>query len=267
MKTMMSAAAAVVAIAGFVLAQEPAAPAAVAEEASSPLSFAATLDIYSAYVWRGCVLNDEPVWQPGATVSYSMGDYGTVSAGAWASFNMTDNLKHDHFGGIDEIDYTLSYAVDVGPVSLGAGHIWYTFPSISDSSYYNSTREVYLTAAYNNDIVTPFIKGYYDYEAAEGFYGNAGLTKSVDLSDQFSVGAEVSVGAGDSDYMACYFGTDDGGLADFNAALFCSYALTDNISVGARVAWMSLIDSDARDNEAYFDEDILWGGINLAASF
>jgi len=33
------------------------------------------------------------------------------------------------------------------------------------------------------------------------------------------------------------------------------------------VAWMSLIDSDARDNEVYWDEDLLWGGINLAASF
>jgi len=274
MRNRMSAAVAVAAIAGTVMAQEPAAPApaaaaaAVVEEApDTGLSFGATLDLYSAYVWRGCVLNDEPVWQPGATVSYAAGDYGTFSAGAWANFNATDRNSKTHFAGIDEIDYTLGYAVDVGPVSLGAGHIWYTFPSISSSGYAGSTREVYVTAAYNNDIVTPFVKAYYDYEYAEGVYGNAGLTKSIDVTDQFSVGAEVSVGAGDSDYMNAYFGTDDDGLADFNAAVFCSYALTDNLSIGARVAWMSLIDSDARDNEVYWDEDLLWGGINLAASF
>ncbi len=271
MKTRMKALMVLTAIAGSVCAQEsaaPAAPAVVKEEApDTGLSFDATLDLYSAYVWRGCVINDEPVWQPGATVSYATGDYGTLSANVWANLNMTDRTKHTHFGGLEEIDYTLSYEVDVGPVSLSAGHIWYTFPSISSADYAGSTREVYATAAYNNDIVTPFVKAYYDYEYAEGFYGNAGLTKSIDVTDQFSVGAEVSVGAADGDYMSAYFGTDDDGLVDFNAALFCSYALTDNLSVGARVAWMSLIDSDARDNEVYWDEDLLWGGINLAASF
>ena len=270
MKTRMKAFLAMAAIAGSVCAQESSTPAAPAVKEESPdtgVSFSSTLDIYSARVWRGCVINDEPVWQPGATVSYATGDYGTLSANVWANFNMTDNLKRSHFGGVDELAYTLSYAIDVGPMSLSVGHIWYTFPSISDTQYAHSTREVYATAAFNNEIVTPFVKVYYDYEAAEGFYGNAGLTKSFDITDQFSVGAEVSLGAGDDDYMNCYFATADAGLVDFNAALFCSYAITDNLSVGARIAWMSLLDSDARDNEVYYDEDSLWGGINLAASF
>lgn len=272
MKKLMCMAVAMIAIAAVVSAQETAkaaapAPVVVEESPDTGFSFAATMDIYSAYVWRGCVLNDEPVWQPGATVSYATGDYGTLSAGVWASFNMTDRNNRTHFAGIEEIDYTLSYAIDVGPVSLSVGHIWYTFPTISSASYAHSTREVYATAALNNDIVTPFVKGYYDYEYAEGFYGNAGLTKSIEITDQFSAGAEISVGAGDSDYMGAYFGEDDAALADFNAAIFCSYAVTDNVSVGARIAWMSLIDSDVRDNEMYWDEDLLWGGINLAASF
>jgi outer membrane scaffolding protein for murein synthesis (MipA/OmpV family) len=272
MKKLMCMAVAMIAIAAVVSAQETAkaaapAPAVVEESPDTGFSFGATMDIYSAYVWRGCVLNDEPVWQPGATVSYATGDYGTLSAGVWASFNMTDRNNRTHFAGIDEIDYTLSYAIDVGPVSLSVGHIWYTFPSVSSAAYGHSTREVYATAALNNDIVTPFVKAYYDYEYAEGFYGNAGLTKSIEITDQFSAGAEISVGAGDSDYMGAYFGEDDAALADFNAAIFCSYAVTDNVSVGARIAWMSLIDSDVRDNEMYWDEDLLWGGINLAASF
>lgn len=257
-----------------VLAQEAApaasAPAAVVPAEESPdtgFSLSATMDVYSAYVWRGCVVNDRPVWQPGGTATYDTGDYGSFSANVWANFDITDRNNHRAGGGLNEVDYTVSYAIDVGPFSLSAGHIWYTFPKVNGKDYYGSTREVYATVAYNNDIVTPFLKAYYDYEAAEGFYGNAGLTKSIEINDQFSVGAEVSLGAGDSDYMDCYFASDDTGLADFNAAVFCSYALTDNVSVGARLAWMSLIDSDARDNEVYWDEDLLWGGVNLAASF
>ena len=272
MKRVMVLAVAMIAASYAVLAQEAAAPAAAPvelkeESPDTGFSLSSTLDVYSAYVWRGCVVNDEPVWQPGATLSYATADYGTFSANVWANFNMTNRNNKTHFAGIDEIDYTLSYAVDVGPVSLSAGNIWYTFPSISDSMYGHSTREVYATAAFNNDIVTPFAKAYYDYEYADGFYGNAGLTKSIDVTDQFSVGSEVSLGAGDSDYMGAYFGTDDSGLADFNAAVFCSYALTDNVSVGARLAWVSVVDSDARDNDVYWDEDLLWGGINLSASF
>lgn len=267
MKKLLFMAVAMVAIASVVSAQEAAATAApaVVEEENSPLSFAATLDLYSAYVWRGVVVNDRPVWQPGATVSYDTGDYGTFSGNVWGNFDMTDRKGHTQFGGINEVDYTVSYAIDVGPVSLSAGHIWYTFPSVSSSAYGSSTREVYATAQYNNDLVNPFVKVYYDYEYAEGFYGNVGLNKTVSVTDQFSVGSEVSLGAGDEDYMSGYFGTSDAGLVDFNAALFASYAITDNISIGPRLAWMSVVDGDARDNSD--DQDLLWGGVNLSASF
>jgi hypothetical protein len=267
MKTLMFMAMMMVATVCGVSAQEaaaPAAPAVAPKEEESKLAFAATLDLYSAYVWRGAVVNDRPVWQPGATVSYATGDYGTFSGNVWGNFDMTDRKSHTKFGGINEIDYTASYAIDVGPVSLSVGHIWYTFPSVTDSAYGESTREVYATAQYNNDIVNPFVKVYYDYAVMDGAYANVGLNKTVKVSDRVSVGSEVSLGAGSDGYMG-YLNTDSAGLMDFNAALFASYALTDHISVGPRLAWVSVVDSDARDSVD--DQDLLWGGVNLAASF
>ena len=268
MKKLMFMAMIMVATVGFVSAEEvakTAAPAAVApKEESSKLAFAATLDLYSAYVWRGVVVNDRPVWQPGATVSYATGDYGTFSGNVWGNFDMTDRNNHSKFGGINEVDYTASYAIDVGPVSLSVGHIWYTFPSVNSSTYFESTREVYVTAQYNNDIVNPFVKVYYDYALMDGAYANAGLNKTVKVSDQISVGSEVSLGAGSDGYMN-YVGTDSAGLMDFNASLFASYAITDHIAVGPRLAWMSVVDGDARDSVDH--QDLLWGGVNLSASF
>ena len=271
MKKLLFMAVVMVAAACVVSAQETsgtAAPAAaVAEESpDTGFSFAATMDIYSAYVWRGLVVNDRPVWQPGGTISYDTGDYGTFAVNVWANFDMTDRMGHTTGAGLNEVDYTASYAIDVGPCSLSVGHVWYTFPKVNGEDYYSSTREVYATAQYNNDIVNPFVKVYYDYEALEGFYGNAGLNKTVELNDRVSVGTEVSLGAGDGDYMSGYFATeDDAGVADFNAAVFASYALTDNVSVGARLAWLSVVDGEARDNVD--DQELLWGGVNLAASF
>ncbi len=263
---MMVAVASVVSAQGTAGTAAPAAAPAEAVKAETPSAFslAATMDVYSAYVWRGTVPVDRPVYQPGGTVSYKTDGYGTLSGNVWANFDMTDHNNHTKFGGINEVDYTASYAIDVGPVSLSAGHIWYTFPSVTDSAYGESTREVYVTAQYNNDIVNPFVKVYYDYAVMDGAYANFGLNKIVKVSDQVSVGSEVSLGAGSDGYMN-YVGTDSAGLMDFNAALFASYAITDHISVGPRLAWMSVVDGDARDNVDH--QDLLWGGVNLSASF
>jgi len=271
MKRLLMMAVAMVAFASIVSADDKAAAAVAApapkeESPNTGVTLAATLDLYSAYVWRGCVINDRPVWQPGATVSYATGDYGTLSAGAWSNFDATDRRGHTKFGGISELDYTATYAIDVGPVSLSAGHTWYTFPSVTGNTYGESTREVFVTAQYNTDIVNPFVRAYYDYVWIEGAYENIGFNKTIKVNDRVSVGSEVSVGIGSSNLMAGYYGSNGGpGLADFNASLFASYALTDHISVGPRIAWMSLIDDDAR--KSVDDQEILWGGVNLAASF
>ncbi len=274
MKRLLVMAVAMMAVATTVLAQvagttaaPAAAPVEVKEETpDTGFSVAATLDLYSAYVWRGMVITDRPVYQPGATLSYDTGDFGTLSANVWANADMSDHAGHRTGAGLNEIDYTAAYSVDISDFTLGAGHIWYTFPKASGQDYYNSTREVYASVAYNNDIVTPSLAVYYDYALMDGYYGLAALNKSIDLTDQLSLGLTASLGAGDEDYMG-YFGVDGAGLMDFNLGASLTYALTDNLSVGAKVMWTSLIDGDARDAEAYYAEDLLWGGLNLAASF
>lgn len=271
MKKLLTLAVAMVAAVATVLAEEaakaaPAAPVAVAEEGSDTgFSFDATLDLFSAYVWRGCVYNDEGVWQPAVNFSYKTAEYGVFGLGLWSNFDMKDNNRQVTFGGLNEIDYQFFYGIDLQDFSLEVGHYVYTFPKANGQDYCNSTREVYASVAYNNDIVTPSVTVYYDYDLMEGFYGNVALNKEFALSDQLTLGLDVALGAGDDDYMA-YLGTDDAGLMDFTADVYLSYAVTDTVSVGAKLAWMSLVDSDARDVDAYNDKDILWGGLSLGVS-
>jgi len=252
-------------VAAGLVAQEAPVAAQVAESETG-WGIEATADVFSAYVWRGCVYNDRPVFQPAVTLTYATADYGTFGAGLWGNFDLTKRNHQVACGGLNEIDYQLFYGIDVGDVSMEVGHYWYTFPRANGQDYWSSTREMYVYAAYNNDWVTPFACLAYDYVDYDGFYLNVGLNKEVALSDQLTLGAEISLGAGDDDYMA-YFETDDAGFMDFNAAVYLDFALTDTVSVGGRIAWMSLIDSGARDTETYWDEDILWGGLSVAASF
>lgn len=240
-------------------------PETVKEEAAFPLSVGVTLDLYSAYIWHGCVLNNEPVWQPDVAVSYSLGDYGTVAADVWMNFDSTGNNNQTHIAGLNEIDYTVQYSVDVGPVSLGAGHIWYTFPSISSTAYYPSTKEIFVSAAYNNDIVTPFAKMYYDYSEAKGIYATVGLRKEVSLTDRLVAGSELAFGGATDPYTQYYFAQDSKSwFTDGTAAIYAKYSITENLFVGVRLGWMSLLNNDLKG--VYHEDNLLWGGINLGAS-
>ena len=264
MKKLMMMATLMIASVCAVSAQEE-----VKEVETSPLSFDVTADLYSAYVWRGIVVNKHAVLQPGASATADLKEAGSISASVWSDFNLAQNSRHganqrSAFGGLDELDFTASYAIDLGDFALSAGHIWYTFPQANGSDYGSSTEEIFLTLAYKNDVVTPFIALNYDYNLVEGYYANAGLAKQIEIDERLSAGCEVSLGAGDADYNKAYFGASDG-LLDFNASVFLAYAVNENITVGAKLVWMSLVDEDMRDNAD--QSDILWGGISLSASF
>jgi hypothetical protein len=264
MKKLVVVAMAMFTVVSTCVAQE----AAVVEAEGSPVSFAAGLDLYSHYLWRGIEVNDEPVGQPAGTATYGLGDYGSISAGVWANYAFTNSRKGDgRTDGFNEVDYTLSYAIDVADFSLEAGHIWYTFPR-RDGQDGPSTREVYGAVAYNNDIVTPSLALYYDYAAIEGLYGTAGLTKEFELDEQTTATVFGLVGAGDDNYNKGYGLTTDNALIDGSIGANVTYAINDIVSVGATVVWSTVIDSGIRDNvDPVQDKEWLWGGINLAASF
>lgn len=263
MKKLLVAALAMVTAGSVCMAQEVA-----AEAEGFPLSFEATLDLYSDYMWRGIQVTDEPVYQPGGSMSYDMGDYGSLSAAVWANFDFTDTNGTTHGGGLNEVDYTASYAIDVADFTLEAGHIWYTFPQVNGTDWSSSTREVYGSVAYNNDIVTPSLAVYYDYAAIEGFYSSFALSKDFEIAEQVTAGVFASLGAGDADYNQGYGLTDDAAVIDGNIGANVSYAINDIFSVGATVVFTSVVDSGIRDNvDATQDKDILWGGVNLAAAF
>jgi len=240
-------------------------PEAVKEETPFPLTFGATLDIYSAYVWHGMILNDEPVLQPDLAMTYSFGDYGSVTADAWLNFDTTGNNSQRSFAGMNEIDYTLQYAVTLGDFSLGLGHIWYTFPAIGDTEYFPSTREIFVSAAYNNDIVVPFIKAYYDYARVDGTYVTVGLRKEMTF-DKLTAGAEVSLSGASHPYTEYYYGGGESQywFADAQALIYAKYSITDNIFVGARLGWVSTVDNELKG--VYHEDNLLWGGINLGIS-
>lgn len=222
----------------------------------------ASLDaaVLSAYVWRGQVLNDEMVLQPGLTASSENG----LSFNAWGNFDLTD--KFDNKNKFTEIDLTASYALPLeGPVGVDIGVIEYTFPN----SDLLSTREVYVSAG-ADVVLAPTLTWYYDFGEVDSFYANFALSHSFDVMEGLSLDLGSSVGFGGGKYNETYFGAEE--KAKFNDMNFSgglSYAITEEISAGATIMYTFLLDSEIRDAaEATFEhKDRVYGGVTLGYAF
>lgn len=235
-------------------------------------SFECYVDLYSAYIWRGLVLTENPVWQPNAILGLNLDEYGKLYTAFFANFNTSTRPRHNHCGGVDEIDYTLGYEFDVSFLKLGIAHTWWTYPSVTDSQYEASTREINLNAEINNDYVIPFVEVDIDYAQANGIYGLFGLRKEVQVVDQLMVGVEATLGAGTNPYTDYYFSNNSkSGLVDGNIAIYSQFDITDHIYVGAKIAYTAVLDNDIQgvypEYDNYPKDNMIWGGITFGVTF
>ena len=232
------------------------------------------LPVNSAYVWRGQVYNDEPVFEPSLTVSTKNG----LSFNTWANFDLTDNLGKDSEKEFNEVDLTVSYDVPVEVLDLTVGAVEYTYPhqTVQDDDgsarATPGTREVFVTVGKESMPFSPSASVYYDCDEVNGFYGMVSMSHGFEITKEFSVDATLSLGAANTDYNETYFGLDDNALNDGNVKVGASYIFNDSISLGGYVMYTCLLDSSIRDaakaNDAYFNKgDILFGGVSFGYNF
>ena len=238
---------------------------------SGGLTVEASVDVLCDYIWRGTICNGNPVWQPSATIGYDAGDFGTVSANVWSSFDLTHKrgtaTNSRRSCGAQEIDYTLVYANSLGPVGIEAGHIWYTFPNNNGSS----DQDLYATVSYENDIVTPSASAYWNYSDSAGtdvsaVYFSFGLSRDFALTEALTLTPKAEIGFGDHAYTGSAGGTE---LTDQTLGCSASYAVTDWFSIGAQINY-TWTPSHTLRHEGYMGDDkhqILWGGVSATFSF
>ena len=238
---------------------------------SSGLTIEVSVDVLSDYIWRGMICNGNPVWQPSTTIGYDAGDLGSVSANIWSSLDLTHRrgtLNNSRRScGLQEIDYTLSYANSLGPVGIEAGHLWYTYPNNNGSS----DQELYATLSYENPIITPSASAYWNYSDSAGsdvsaVYFLFGLSHDFELTEEFTITPKAEVGFGDHAYTGSAGGTE---LTDQTIGLAARYAVTEWFSIGAQVNY-TWTPSHTLRHEDYMGDgkhQIMWGGINATFSF
>lgn len=216
-----------------------------------------SLDLLSAYVWRGIAFTDGLVFQPSWTSAHDSG----------FSINLWGNLDIDNVNGLggdfQEIDITLSYAFPSDSnFSAEVGLIEYLFPNEVGPG----TRELYVSLGW--DVTAqPGISIYYDIDEVEDWYANFSLGHSHALDDASSLDFALGIGAAGDEFAVINGGGIVGqagdGLFDLLATVGYSRASETGWGFTVLVAYV-----DSLDTDQLVDQSVdIYGAIGISRSF
>ncbi len=214
---------------------------------------------FNKYVWRGIVLTDDPVMQPALTV-----DWFGFSLNIWGNMDLTG--VNDNRGQFNEVDFTLSYAHQFGPVEASIGVVHYYFPNTA----FDQTTEVFAGLALPDVLLSPSVTAYFDVDEADGWYVSADVGHSFELPPLFgrfdcSLDLTGGLGFASSKHNDFYFGVDESGWNDFHSSVSLPVKLNHWLTVTPLVSFTSVIDSSLR--RAVVDDDNVVYGVNLTILF
>ncbi len=228
------------------------------------ITFEVTADYFGKYVWRGQNLSDDPVFQPGASLSM-----GGLTAGFWGNLETT-NINNQN-GEFTEFDWSLDYSGDVSfidGVSYSIGVINYYLPSVDD------TTEVYW--GFGLDLpLSPSITIYHDVDDVKGTYGSFGLSHSIEkiavIGPEVPVGMDISasLGWGSASYNKVYWDStvDTDKLNDLSFSISFPFEVS-GFTMAPSLNYVTLANGKARESDAYSSEsDYFFAGIGVSKGF
>ncbi len=200
------------------------------------------VDVMSKYIWRGMESHNRVALQTDLNLAYK-----EFTVDFWSDY------KTGEESGIDEVDFTLDYTksfpLKIGEVSLSGGYIYYDMDS-------GDTQEVYLGASYSDKIANfPISLGatvYRDIDAVQSTYLE--LTGSTEIPiDKVTVSPYITFG---------YYEYDEGkdGWNNLEFGVDASMSLTKSIGAHALVAYSIGNEDLGLDNEFY-------GGVGVGFEF
>ncbi len=227
-----------------------------------------TVDVLSAYVFRGVTVNEDTVVQPAIDVFHESG----VGFNVWGNFDIGDYDGQFDKREFSEVDLTVYYSFTCPftamDVTLGYSEFLYPGQTVEDDEgetvAYKSDREFWLSA--EKEVVSGLTLGLYGAGNARAlkdyYYFNASAAYGLDVTEALSLGLKALIGYAGKDFAAVSGGTDDG-FNEYQVSLNADLAVTESLSVGALIAYTDNVDDDVLPDQ---DTD-LYGGVTVNWAF
>lgn len=216
------------------------------------------LPVASRYMFRGVVLDKNPVIQPSLRVEEPLAG-GTLGAGLWSNFELSnDRGLENHF---TEYDTTLDYSRTLGRIDFSAGASRYEYPNTDVSG----STELFATLAVNGLALTPAFEAWYDCDQVDGAYCNFNLSRDFELAEDWTVSAVAGLGWMDDAMAASFFGVKKSGLSDGLLQATLQHPLGDHVTISAVAAASRVLGSDYRDSVT--QPDNVWFALGATVTF
>ncbi|HNQ50972.1 MAG TPA: hypothetical protein PLP56_01480 [Candidatus Omnitrophota bacterium] len=220
---------------------------------------------YSEYLWRGMLLDGDPVVQTGLYVAGPATPLGKVTGKFWTSKDMENRDSRAS----DEFDYIVDYTYDLDMISISFGHTYYDFPDQTgaDGAPKTFSREFYAGITLPKVFLAPSIFLYRDYGTQEdgggmGTYTVINVAKSLPLE---AGGLAMSVElAGHYGYNHELFINGKGGDIGMSAGL--KIPLTKSLSIMPNINYMIPV-GDVTSSDDGDQNDRFYTGVIAAYSF
>ena len=214
-------------------------------EPKKPWSVDLSTAFNSDYMFRGFNLYDGISIQPSVTANFDTG-FGTISGNLWMHLSGEGDKQAQKF---TEIDESITYSLELEPVTLKTGILWYTYPDGDDDI--KDTSEVFASVGLDDSkwlpfALNPIFSVYEDYRVFDAWYYELGFSHTFEcdcLGKGFSTVPYVTFGfasSAESEYA-------DNGLE--HVTIGTSFPLTTgDISVTPTLNYTFKVD-DATVNE------------------
>lgn len=227
--------------------------------ASSPRpTVSVDLPVASRYVFRGAVIDDNAVFQPGLRVEQEAGD-DLLGAGLWSNFELGDDRGLE--GNFTEYDVSLDYSKTFGRVDAAVGGSLYEYPHTD----FHSSVEVFAMFSLNDLVVTPTFEAWYDCVDIDGVYFNFNLSKDFELAQDWTLSAVAGIGWMDGAQAGSYFGVEESGFSDALLQATLQHPLSEHVALSAAGALASVLDGDYRD--AVDETENAWFALGATFNF
>lgn len=275
---------------------------ALEEEDDGWFSAGFDMDLFSAYIFRNAVINDELVLQPCVWVDLTLFDFLTVGGNVWQNWDLTDRMKRDDIPQeMNETDFNVHIGANIWETEdeeyslyLQLQHDWYTYRYDLDNS-----NELALRLEFNNPFVGVYGQYSQAYHPESACHFEVGLAQDwevgelveseSDFLNRLTVGFDWNVNFASGKFFTNYvYGPVPGaydpeseeydeecmsnGIGGTTIKGTLAYQVCDHFTIGAVLAFTSTLSGEARDAIEYMGrggsfKDCVWGGLQAKIDF
>ena len=186
---------------------------------------------------------------------------GDFTFNVWANMDIDDYDDTLDSGEFSEVDLTVSYSFDMGPVEASVGFVEYLF-----SAGGASTSEIFVTTGMDIGAgVSAAVELYYDIDQVDDFYAVLGVGYGYDFNEDLGLELGASISCAGEDFSESYAGGTSSGLFNYNLSASVSYAVTEKFGASVNLNLSDSLDEDVLPEESV--DTKFYAGLGLSYSF